>query len=84
MDFNLAREPHNTQRVWEIFPGLPLAFWREEILVSISNKIGTFMGLENNWDSKDDKRWALIQVELDTRDGPLEMIDLVLGGRMWT
>jgi hypothetical protein len=58
VDFDPSREPTVVQKVWAILPGLPLVFWREEILASIGSKIGQFVGLELNWEAKADRRCA--------------------------
>ena len=52
-------------KLWVIFPVLPLAFWSREVLESIGNKLGSFVKLELNWDSKKNQRWAWILVKRD-------------------
>jgi hypothetical protein len=70
-------------KVWDILPGLPLAFWTRETLEAIGDKLGSFVGLEPNWASKKDRRWAWIQVEVNVRDGLIGNLDLVLGDITW-
>jgi hypothetical protein len=77
------REPITHMKVWVILPSLPLAFWTREALEVIRNKIGTFVGLEPNWASKKDCRWAWIQVEVNIREGLVGSIDIVFGDITW-
>jgi hypothetical protein len=65
------------------FSGLPLAFWSREALEAIGNKLGSFVKLEPNWDSKKDHRWAWILVEVDVREGLVGNIDLVYARITW-
>ena len=44
MDFDANRELQNVQRVWTILPGLPMMFWKKEIMEAIGSKIGKFIG----------------------------------------
>jgi hypothetical protein len=83
VDFDPMREPVDKKKVWAILPGLPLAFWSKEALEAIGNKIGIFIKLEPNWFSKPDRRWAWVQVEVDTREGLVGSMDLVMGSKIW-
>ena len=58
VDFEADREPQNVQKVREILPGLPMMFWKKEILEAIGGKIGKFIVPEENWEQKVDKRYA--------------------------
>jgi hypothetical protein len=83
VDFDPLKESTTVMKVWEILPGLPLTFWSREALEAIGNKIGSFVKLEPNWDSKKDHRWAWILVEVDVREGLVGTIDLVYVGFTW-
>jgi hypothetical protein len=52
-------------------------------LEAIGNKIGSFIGLEPNWASKKDRRWAWIQVEVDVGEGLFGNVDIIFGDRVW-
>jgi hypothetical protein len=52
-------------------------FWSREALEAIGNKLGSFVKLEPNWDSKKDRRWAWVLIEVDVREGLVGNIDLV-------
>jgi hypothetical protein len=84
VSFNVERSPQHLQKIWVILPGLPQFFWQKSILEAIGNKIGSFVSLEADWDTKFDRRCAKIQVELDVRDGLYEGITLDLFGSVWT
>jgi len=53
--FDPKQRPHFTQKVCDLLLGLSLVFWREEILITIRNKIGSFSSLENLWEMKEDR-----------------------------
>ena len=72
-------EPHNVHKIWDIRPSFSLDFWREGILVAIGNKLGSFVGIESQWHAKEDMHCAWIRIELDTRGGMIEKIELVMG-----
>ena len=74
MDFDANREPQNVQRVWAILPGLPMMFWKKEIMEEIGSKIGKFIALEEGWEQKVDRRSARILIEVDIQDGLYEEI----------
>jgi hypothetical protein len=46
-------------KVWVILPSFPLAFWSREAMEAIGNKLGSFVKLEPNWDSKKDRQVGL-------------------------
>jgi len=50
---------------------------------SIGNKIGRFLGCEPEWETKMDRRYGWLQIEVDLRDGLIDKIELVFGGFMW-
>ena len=52
VDFDANREPQNVQNIWAIFPGLPIMFWKKEIMKAIGDKIGKFVALEEEWEQK--------------------------------
>jgi hypothetical protein len=54
---------------------VPLLFSNEAILASIGNQIGKFVGSDPSWESKYDRRWAWIQIEVDIRNGLLDEIN---------
>jgi hypothetical protein len=83
VDFDPARESVSVMKVWAILPGLPLAFWTREALETIGNKLGAFVGLEPNWATKNDRRWAWIQVEVNVREGLVGSLDIVYGDITW-
>jgi hypothetical protein len=83
VDFDPLKESTTVMKVWAILPRLPLTFWSREALEAIKNKIGSFVKLEPNWDSKKDHRWAWILVEVDVREGLVGTIDLVYVGFTW-
>lgn len=58
-------------------------FWQEECLIAIGNKIGKFVTLEKDWESKVDRRCARILVELDLKDGLYEEIVINMHGSQW-
>ena len=51
-----------------------MVFWHKHILGEIGNKLGNFIVLEEDWESKIDIRCARILVEMDIRDGLFEEI----------
>ena len=83
MDFDAKREPQNLQHIWVILPRLPMMFWQEQVLKAIGDKLGNFISMEENWDTKVDRRCAKILVELDLRDGLYEEIKLEMHGSIW-
>jgi hypothetical protein len=83
VDFDPMRELVDKKKVWAILPELPLAFWSKEALEAIGNKIGIFIKLEPNWFTKPNRRWAWVQVEVDTREGLVSSMDLVMGSKIW-
>ena len=52
VDFNPKHECVTVQLIWVIILGLPMPFWRKDIVEFIGNKIGMFMSLEEGWDPK--------------------------------
>lgn len=50
---------------------------------AIGNKIIKFVALEENWDTKVDRRCAKVLVELDVRDGLYEEIKVEMHGSIW-
>lgn len=54
VDFDPEREPMAVKR-----------FWSKNALETLGNKLGSFVGLEANWETKHDCRWAWINIELD-------------------
>jgi hypothetical protein len=58
-------------------------FWTKEALEAIGNKLGVFVGLEPNWESKADCRWDWIQIEVDVRKGLVGNMDFVFGEHTW-
>jgi hypothetical protein len=83
VNFDPSRELVARNKVWEILPSLPLVFWTKEALETIDNNIGVFIRLEPNWFSKPDRRWAWIQVEVDTSEGLVGNVDIVMGSKTW-
>ena len=83
IDFNAYKEPQNIQKVWVILPGLPVVFWQQKILEAIGNIIGNFVDLEEDWESKLDRRCTKILVELDLRNGLFEELKIVMHGSSW-
>jgi len=81
--FDSGKEPRSFMKVWTIFPGLPLVFWTSHALEAIDNKLGVFSILEPNWEWKEDKRWAWLQVEVDMHDGLVRNVDLVFDNKIW-
>jgi hypothetical protein len=81
--FDPKRELVAVRRVWAILPDIPLDFLSKEVLEVICNKLGVFVGLEPNWDSKVDRRWASIHIELDVHEGLIGILDLVYGDHIW-
>jgi hypothetical protein len=53
------------------------------VLISIGNKIGKFLSCEHDWDTKENKHWEWVQIEVDLREGLLDEIELVCGGFYW-
>jgi hypothetical protein len=68
VNFDPSQELVARNKVWSILPNLPLVFWTKESLETIGNNIGVFIRLEPNWFSKLDRRWAWIQVEVETSE----------------
>lgn len=58
INFDPSRDPFSLKKVWDILHNLLLVFWKEDILKSIGNKIGSFCSFKPDWDTKMDKRWA--------------------------
>jgi hypothetical protein len=83
VDFDPLKESMVVMKVWAILPGFPLDFWSREALEAIGNKLGSFVKLEPNWDSKKDRRWAWVMIEVDVREGLVGNIDLVYAGITW-
>ena len=55
VDYEVEREPKNVQQIWEILPGLPMMFWKKEILEEIGGNIGKFISLEENQEQNMDR-----------------------------
>jgi hypothetical protein len=45
ISFDPTRDVHSPSKVWAILPNFPLAFWHEEILVAIGNKLENSLAL---------------------------------------
>ena len=60
-----------------------MIFLQEPILKAIGDKLGNFISMEENWDTKVDRRCAKILVELDLRDGLYEEMKLEMHGSIW-
>ena len=58
-------------------------FWKERILEAIGNKLGKFIALEDDRESKIDRRCARILVEMDLRDGLFEELVIKMHGSIW-
>jgi hypothetical protein len=54
IEFDMEHEPVSQMKVWDMLPGLPMAFWTREYLEEIGKNLGSFGGLEPNWASKKD------------------------------
>jgi hypothetical protein len=83
VDFDLARAPKAMEKVWAILPGLPLVFWSKDSLEYLGNKIGKFLALNLVWESKVDRRWAWVQVEVNLRDSFLGEVIFMHGENIW-
>ena len=59
-------------------------FWQHPLLEVIGNKLGTFIALEEYWDTKLDHICAKMQVKLDVREGLFEGIVIEMHGSTWT
>ena len=69
--------------MWVILLGLLVVFWQQKILEAIGNRIGKFVALEEDWESKLDRRYAKILVELDLRNGLFEELKIFMHGSFW-
>ena len=58
-----------------------MEFLEEATLWEIGDKVGIYVGLEDNWAEKIDYHWALVQVEMDIKDGILAEIILEKGDK---
>ena len=83
MDFEANKEPQNIQKIWAILRGLPMMFWKKEILEAIGDKIGKFVPLEEEWDQKVDRRCTKVLIKVDLCDGLFQEIHLDLDGSLW-
>ena len=61
-----------------------MVFWKERILEAIDNKLGKFVVLLKEWETKIDRRCLIILVELDMREGLNEELVIVLHSRIWS
>ena len=75
VDFEENIEPQNVQQVWVILPGIPMMFWKKEILEAIGGKIGKFIAMEENWEQKIDKICTKILIEVNLRHRLFKEID---------
>ena len=64
VDFEAIKEPQNIQKISAILPGLPMMFWKKEILEAIGDKLGKFVSLEEEWEKKVDIRCAKVLIEV--------------------
>jgi hypothetical protein len=64
-------------KMWAILPRQPLTFWSKEALEVIGKKLGSFVKLQPKWESKKDRRWAWILIEVDVRKDLVGSTDLV-------
>ena len=60
-----------------------MMLWKEECLREIGNKVGKFVALEKDWETKVDRRCARILVELDLKDGLYEEIVINMHRSQW-
>jgi hypothetical protein len=70
-------------RVWAILRRLPFVFWTKEALESIRNKLKVFIGIDPKWESKDNIRWAWIQIKFNVRDRLIGSLDFVFRDGVW-
>ena len=57
-----------------------MVFWQEHILEAIGNKLGKFVTLEKDSETKVDRRCARILVEMEMRGGLYEELIIVMHG----
>jgi hypothetical protein len=81
--FDMACDPVLITKIGAILRGFPLPFWNKEALRAIGNKLVHFVDLEPSWESKFDRRWAWVLIEVDITEGLVEKIDLVCNSFNW-
>jgi len=82
MSFDHSCEPLDLKKVWP-FSNLPIVFWHEEVLKVIEKKLGKFCSFESDWETKLDRIWEWLQVEVDFWEGLLDEIELVWNNFSW-
>ena len=66
-----------------MLPRLPIVFWQAQVLEAIGNRLVNFVSLEENWETKLDRRCARILVEMDLRNRLYEELKIVMHGSTW-
>ena len=60
-----------------------MAFWKEQTLEVIGNKLGKIVTLEKDWETNIDPRCAIILVELDMKEVLYEELVIVMHACIW-
>ena len=82
--FDVDKEKSNWDLVWVYLPQLPLHFWNVESFEMIGNYLGKFLNADNSYDIHEHMRMARVLLNLDTRLGCLEEINLEINGGVHT
>ena len=61
-----------------------MVFWQKHVLEATGNKLGKFIRLEDEWETKVDRRCTRILVEMDIREGLFEELLIVMHGSVWS
>lgn len=59
-------------------PQAPIILWNKEDLIDIRTKLGYLVDLESGCDSKLNKRWAWLQLDMDLRYNLIGSLELVM------
>jgi hypothetical protein len=83
MGFNSAEEIPSQVPVWIRLPRLPLEFWREDILHSISLLLGKPVGSATQTQDRKVISFARICVEVDLNNPLPDSIEICMGSSSW-
>ncbi|XP_059064720.1 uncharacterized protein LOC131044660 [Cryptomeria japonica] len=83
MGFNSAKEIPSWVPVWIRLPRLPLEFWREDILHSISLLLGKPVGSASQTQDRKIISFACICVEVDLNNPLPDSMEICMGSSSW-
>ena len=81
--FDPLQERVKKRNLWVLLPALPFPLWSHSFLEGISNTIGWFIAVEDDFHSIFDKRCAKVLIELDVSKGlpaevEIQCLDIIL------